>query len=67
MFIVGALLGGVAGVAWQAKALSSQRFRLCSNTLSRLLNDDRPEDVVADWQHDVDARKLPALRSFLTS
>jgi hypothetical protein len=38
-----------------------------SNTLSRLLNDDRPEDVMADWQIDVDTRKLPALRSFLTS
>jgi hypothetical protein len=38
-----------------------------SNTLSRLLRDDRPEDVVADWQNDVDTRKLPALRSFLSS
>jgi hypothetical protein len=37
------------------------------NTLSRLLNDDRPEDVVADWQNDVDTRRLPALRAFLTS
>jgi hypothetical protein len=30
MFIVGALLGGVAGVVWQARALSSQGFGLCS-------------------------------------
>jgi hypothetical protein len=37
------------------------------NTLSRLLNDDLPEDVVADWQTDVDTRRLPALRAFLTS
>ena len=37
------------------------------NTLSRLLKDDRPEDVVADWQHDVDTRRLPALRAFLCS
>jgi hypothetical protein len=37
------------------------------NTLSRLLNDDRPEDVAEDWKNDVDTRKLPALRAFLTS
>ena len=38
-----------------------------SNTLSRLLNDDRPEDVADDWRHDVETRQLPALRSFLLS
>jgi hypothetical protein len=37
------------------------------NTLSRLLRDDRPEDVAANWCHDVDTRQLPALRSFLLS
>jgi hypothetical protein len=38
-----------------------------SNTLSRLLMDDRPEDVTTDWLTDVDTRQLPALRSFLFS
>jgi hypothetical protein len=38
-----------------------------SNTLSRLLMDDRPEDVLTDWRTDVDTRQLPALRSFLLS
>lgn len=38
-----------------------------SNTLSRLLMDDRPEDVATDWRTDVDTRQLPALRSFLVS
>jgi hypothetical protein len=37
------------------------------NTLSRLLNDDRPDHVLADWLHDVDSRRLPALREFLIS
>jgi hypothetical protein len=37
------------------------------NTLSRLLNDDRPEDVADDWHHDVETRQLPALRSHLLS
>lgn len=38
-----------------------------SNTLSRLLMDDRPEDVVADWCTDVETRQLPSLRAFLLS
>jgi hypothetical protein len=38
-----------------------------NNTLGRLLNDDRPEDVVDDWQRDVDTRQLPALRAHLMS
>ena len=38
-----------------------------TNTLSRLLNDDRPEDVADDWRHDVETRQLPALRSYLLS
>ncbi len=37
-----------------------------NNTLGRLLNDDRPEDVTDDWVRDVDTRQLPALRSYLT-
>ncbi len=35
--------------------------------MSRLLMDDRPEDVATDWRTDVDSRQLPALRSFLFS
>jgi hypothetical protein len=38
-----------------------------SNTLPRLLNDDRPEDVEEHWRHDVETRQLPALRSHLLS
>jgi hypothetical protein len=38
-----------------------------TNTLSRLLNDDRPEDVEDDWRRDVDERQLPALRRHLLS
>jgi hypothetical protein len=33
-----------------------------TNTLGRLLRDDRPEDVAAAWEHDVETRQLPALR-----
>ncbi|MFR9801480.1 hypothetical protein ACL02T_04140 [Pseudonocardia sp. RS010] len=33
-----------------------------TNTLGRLLRDDRPEDVAAAWAHDVETRQLPALR-----
>lgn len=36
-----------------------------ANTLGRLLNDDRPEDVAAQWRNDVDTRQLPALRAAL--
>jgi hypothetical protein len=36
-----------------------------TNTLGRLLRDDRPEDVAAAWEHDVETRQLPALRRHL--
>lgn len=38
-----------------------------TNTLARLLRDDRPEDVAGAWRHDVDTRQLPALRRHLLS
>lgn len=38
-----------------------------NNTLSRLLMDDRPQDVEQDWRTDVETRQLPALRSHLLS
>jgi hypothetical protein len=38
-----------------------------TNTLGRLLNDDRPEDVAEDWRRDVEERQLPALREHLLS
>lgn len=37
------------------------------HTLSRLLMDDRPEDVEENWRTDVENRQLPALRAFLLS
>ncbi|WP_345381376.1 hypothetical protein [Pseudonocardia yuanmonensis] len=36
-----------------------------TNTLGRLLRDDRPEDVAEAWEHDVETRQLPALRRHL--
>lgn len=36
-----------------------------TNTLGRLLKDDRPEDVEEDWRRDVEERQLPALREHL--
>jgi hypothetical protein len=38
-----------------------------NNTLGRLLMDDQPGDVEQDWRTDLDARQLPALRSYLLS
>jgi hypothetical protein len=38
-----------------------------TNTLGRLLRDDRPEDVEEDWRRDVEERQLPALREHLLS
>ena len=51
MFIVGALLGGVAGVAWQARALSSHGFGLCSGMPGAATS--RRAAALTPWLHEL--------------